>query len=127
MWPGWVLPEGRNGGSYHVILGDGPIHVCLYKQSYVGVFNNGEEVETDFDSDREQDHFEIDGWLVEVRYEYSDNYYVFVKVTQPDGTVWHGFSGYGIGSGLEDCGYGYSTRDREESLFNYFPFPDMKG
>jgi hypothetical protein len=30
---------------------------------------------------------------------------------QSNGTVWHGFSGYGVGAGLEDAGYGYSTND----------------
>lgn len=121
MWPGIVIPEGRSGGSYHALLGDGPIHVGLYKQSYVEVFKHREALPTDFDSDRGEDAVEIDGWKVEIKYEESDNYYVYVRVIQPDGVVWHGFSGYGVGAGLEDAGYGFSTEDREESLFEYFP------
>jgi hypothetical protein len=35
--------------------------------------------------------------------------------------VWHGWSGYGVGAGLEDCGYGYSTEDREDVLRALWP------
>lgn len=45
MWPGWVLEEGRAGGSYHVVLGDGPIFVTLYKQSSFGIHRLGEKLD----------------------------------------------------------------------------------
>lgn len=40
-------------------------------------------------------------------------------MTQPDGVVWTGFSGYGVGAGLEDAGYGYSTEEREDKLLKF--------
>lgn len=38
-------------------------------------------------------------------------------------TFWHGWSGYGVGAGLEDAGYGYSTDEREERLWELFEHP----
>jgi len=43
-----------------------------------------------------------------------------VQLEQPDGTVWHGWSGYGVGAGLEDAGYGYSTDACERRLWEIF-------
>jgi hypothetical protein len=37
MWPGWTLEEGRSGVSFHVLLGDGPIFVGLFKQSSLSI------------------------------------------------------------------------------------------
>ena len=54
--------------------------------------------------------------VLEVTKEYRDNWFQYVKLTLPDGTVWTGFSGYGVGAGLEDCGYGYSTEKIEGRL-----------
>ena len=51
----------------------------------------------------------------------EDNYYVYARLTQPDGNVWHGWSGYGVGAGLEDAGYGFSTADRESKLRDLWP------
>ena len=142
-WPGFFLPEGRGGQSFHVILGDGPIHIGMYKQSYVSVFNNGEQIELmdlakskypdaiktwdndgtpteyfdeDYFRDSETMSVEIDGHTLEVYWLIDDNYYVYVRLTQPDGNVWTGFSGYGVGAGLEDAGYGYSTDEREQAM-----------
>lgn len=149
MWPGWTIPEGRGGQSYHALLGDGPIFVGLYKQSTLGVHRLGEDVdllkllkhaEPEAISSYEHegkthrylntDYFrngdktcvlEIDGCKIEVRWTYEDNYYQYVRMTQADGSVWHGWSGYGVGAGLEDCGYGFSTEERETELFWHFP------
>lgn len=149
QWPGWTLEAGRNGGSYHVLLGDGPIFVSLYKQSSLGIHRLGEELpEVDFlepknpDAISAYDHegttvrylntdhfmalgeaavFEVDGHKLEVYWEVSDNHYQYAKLTQPDGTVWTGFSGYGVGAGLEDAGYGYSTDDQEDRLQELLP------
>lgn len=147
MWPGWALPEGRGGGSYHVLLGDGPVHVALYKQSSVTLFLNGEEknlveiaatdlpegrvwehegvkhldVPYPFTNDVEPTVFEIEGHRLEVRWVEDDNFYCFARLTQPDGIVWTGFSGYGVGAGLEDCGYGFSTSRVVDMLGEAFP------
>ena len=141
QWPGWTIEEGRAGGSYHAVLGDGPIFVTMYKQSSILIFNKGEEIK--YSEQRRspellggyKDSVYIDvpenstqwikvhGHTIEIRYEYSDNYYSYVRVIQPDETVWLGFSGYGVGAGLEDCGYGFSTQEQEERLFAAFSKP----
>lgn len=136
-WPGWTVLEGRNGGSYHVILGDGPIHVCLYKQSSIIVRKNGAEVplvdvfpkgclnewKGEFYHDCDNNELisgAIDGWGIQFITQLEDNYYTYARVQQPDGTVWTGFSGYGIGAGLDDGSYGYSTEDRAGNLHEMF-------
>lgn len=146
MWPGWLIPEGRAGGSYHALLGDGPIHVGLYKQSSLSIHRLGKELDLlelagpdaptweyegrkYLDTDRYASSgdplcLEVDGWVIEARFTdhaTEDNHYLYVRVTQPDGVVWHGWSGYGVGAGLEDCGYGFDTDDREDTLTRFWP------
>jgi hypothetical protein len=149
-WPGWSLEEGRSGGSYHVILGNDGVYVTMYKQSSLGILNLNEPVDLlelmreaypesikkyDFDPYKDQEYvdwdlyedkmvaLEVSGHKIEIYREESDNYYQYVRLTQPNGDVWTGFSGYGVGAGLEDCGYGFSTSDQEERLQNLFPNP----
>jgi hypothetical protein len=148
QWPGWTIPEGRGGGAYHALLGDGPIYVGLYKQSILTIHRLGEELDPVplLRERRDDDHFqyngqnglsscpwqdsdrpcvlEVDGHRVEAFWTTlatEDNHYVYARLTQPDGTVWTGFSGYGVGAGLEGAGYGYSTRQREDTLRRLFP------
>ena len=123
-WPGWFIPEGRQGGSYHVLLGDGPIFVSLYKQTCVAVHRGFVEVDAreyapaealeSYEVDGGRRYFiddgnirdgeplrvNVDGCTIEFAFTYEDNYYVYAKLTQPDGTTWCGFSGYGVGAGL---------------------------
>lgn len=145
QWPGWTIEAGRGGQSFHALLGDGPIYVGLYKQSGVHVHRLAERLDPvdllreptpdateGFEGQRwiNDDSFrsrgvpcvlEADGCTIEVHWTYEDNYYQYVRLTQPDGSVWHGWSGYGVGAGLEDCGYGYCTKDREEMLSYLWP------
>jgi len=126
QWPGWTLPEARAGGCFHVLLGDGPIFVGLYKQSSVSVHRLGEEIDSfskwdDQGDARESWVVDWDGHIIEVRWEETDNHYVYAKVTQPDGTVWTGFSGYGVGAGLEGAGYGADTSACEARVTDLFP------
>ncbi len=149
MWPGWTLPEGRGGRSFHVILGDGPIFVCLHKQSSLSVYRGMESldllplgvevpaealwhpteapetsyIDTDYYKDRDALlRLEVDGCIIDVAWRESENHYQYVRLHQPDGVVWHGFSGYGVGAGLEDCGYGFSTIKQSTRLFGIFPY-----
>lgn len=160
-WPGFVayatggMEEVRKRRSWpggHAVLGDGPIYVVLYKQSYLRIFRGNEELEIanlikdppvgalqpDSYSDTETHYldtevfkrtgkvciFEVDGWRLEVFFREEDNHYQYARLAQPDGNVWHGWSGYGVGAGLEDCGYGFSTPEREEVMCALFPdFP----
>jgi hypothetical protein len=107
----------------HAVLGDGPIYVTLYKQSDISIYRGMERLdETEFLKDMpEASVFEIDGWRLEVFFREEDNYYQYAKLTQPDGNLWHGWSGYGVGAGLEDCGYGFSTKEREDMLKALWP------
>ncbi len=144
MWPGFVLPEARSVGSYHVIMGDGPVHVTLYKQSSLGILVNGDEqdelavctikdvpaweykdskgIDVDvFKDSNEVCTFEVADHKIEVFWrDDEDNHYQYVRLTQPDGNTWLGFSGYGVGAGFEDGDYGYSNADREGTLFELF-------
>lgn len=158
-WPGFaMLAAGVPGGEVkkliqyphgHAVLGDGPIHVMLYKQSTLRVFRAGVELDTadllesptseqiyeyewngkkrrDINTDHFRDNdipcvLTVDGWRIEARWTHEDNYYQYVRVTQPDGVEWCGWSGYGVGAGLEDCGYGFSTQDREDNIREHFP------
>lgn len=146
-WPGWSLEEGRSGGSHHVILGDENVYVTMYKQSSLGILSlnepinllelmrqtypesikkytfEGHENEEYVDWDMYQDKMvtlEISNHKLEIYREESDNYYQYVRLTQPNGDVWTGFSGYGVGAGLENAGYGFSTSDQEKRLRDLF-------
>lgn len=109
----------------HAVLGDGPIYVVLYK-THARLHRGPERLDNilsrrDYDADEEKHYESVDGCSVEVTYTQEDNYYVYAKLTQPNGNVWHGWSGYGVGAGLEDAGYGYSTPEREEKLLELWP------
>lgn len=139
-WPGWYFPEDQIGQSCHVILGDGPIYVGLYKQTHIFVWNKGIEVALidffanedvrideyggiDIDSYRDAETpaiFEINGHKIEIYWLETDNYYQFIRLTQPDGVEWTGFSGYGVGAGLESGAHGFDTDSVEAKLFELF-------
>jgi hypothetical protein len=147
MWPGWVHQEGRSGGSYHVVLGDGPIFVCLYKQSSLSIHRLNEQLDVtsllknpepnwvehwEWEGEPRKsinvDWFkyselpcplEVDGHVIEVRWTEEDNHYLYVRAMQPDGVIWCGWSGYGVGCGLD--GYGYSDADRDETMLGFWP------
>ena len=142
-WPGWTIQEGRSGRSYHVLLGDGPIFVGLHKQSGLSIHRLEEDLATaplcktdgvpafewkgglyvdpyKLKNRNEPVVLEVDGNTIEVFWLIEDNLYQYVRLIQPDGTIWLGFSGYGVGAGLEDSGYGFSTSERAEVLFELF-------
>jgi hypothetical protein len=135
--------------SGHAVLGDGPIYAVLYKQSSISLHRCGEALDmlsllkdapdsaiTEWTDEEGKTHrwlntdhftssedccvFEVDEWRLEVFFRIEDNHYQYAKLTQPDGNVWHGWAGYGVGAGLEDAGYGYSTEDREDALWELF-------
>ena len=140
----------REWPSGHVVLGDGPIYVVLHKTSSLTIYrgperldglsllkdmpSNAVKVWTDkegrahrwlntdyFQSTEECCVFEVDGWRVEAFFTVEDNDYQYVKLTQPDGNVWHGWSGYGVGAGFEEDDYGFSTSEREDVLRSLWP------
>lgn len=115
----------------HVVIGDGPVLIALHKQSTmtVHVLEKGVFTEIDLvaigddlpdglvseygdgslnlDTDALQDHgapirFRIDGHLIEYQLASGGRPVQHVRLTQPDGTVWTGFSGYEIGAGHDE-------------------------
>lgn len=128
-YPGFAFPEIKGGQHYHVLLGDGPVHLGLYKQCSLGLYLRGKELDLDEyglgydDLDEEKGNIVtvvIEGCEIKVTLRNEDNLYIYAQLTEPDGTVWQGFSGYGVGAGLEDCGYGYRNEDRMDSLWEIF-------
>lgn len=138
--------------SGHVVLGDGPIYVVLYKQTTLHIYRGPERLEEmelmdsqpegsiDTWTDKEgKEHcwiktdffkeagtpclFKIDGINITVYWLEEDNHYQYVQMEQPNGIIWTGWSGYGVGAGLEDADYGFSTSDREEKCRELFPMP----
>ena len=76
--------------------------------------------------DRVHIHFQLpDGYNLELRYVYDDNYYTYARLEMPNGDIWNGWSGYGVGAGLEDAGYGYSTERCEQRLYSIWPHDFM--
>lgn len=111
--------------SGHAVLGDGPVYLVLRK-THATLYRGPEKQDmpidrNDFDAHEERHSVEIDGCKVDLIYTHEDNYYVYARLRQPDGVEWCGWSGYGVGAGLEDCGYGFSTQDREDNIRDHFP------
>ena len=126
----------------HVVIGDWPNMIGLYKQQSLYMFREGTINATLHppysgdvpDHTRLEVGFPATGKFPErhlsVVWEHTDNYYQYVRLRvylpnrehtggDPD-VVWTAFSGYGVGAGLEDAGYGYCTRrcvDRLRELF----------
>lgn len=64
---------------------------------------------------------EIDGHRLTIYWRETDNFYQYARLIQPDGTVWLGFSGYGVGCGLEDSAdHGGDTEECVRQLFELF-------
>lgn len=135
-WPGFALiaagvPHAEvvarfEWPSGHAVLGDGPVYLVLYKQ-WATLYHGPVKQEVSLDreedelEDEERHTVELNGCTIEVVYTYEDNYYVYARIVQPDGNVWHGWSGYGVGAGLEDAGYGFSTENRNDTLRRLWP------
>lgn len=142
--------DGGPRGLHHVLIGDGPIYLSLIKQTYVSLYRNGsilpivprvgpewkadysnaEHVWLDYEYGIENTvpvEFEIDGHFVTIWFERSHNYFTFIQLEQPDGIVWNGFSGYGVGAGFEEDDEGNEPTEAslrcEERLWTYFNRP----
>ncbi len=126
----------------HALLGDGAVQIGLYKQTSFHLFVNGEEIDevvacgdgvkkkkyTDttyidteyYKKTQEPCCFEVEGYKITFYWLETDNHYQYCQLVQPDGTIWTGFSGYGVGCGLEDGGHGFSTSEQVDKLFWLF-------
>lgn len=137
MWPGFAADITTGTGenretrvrwpSGHAVIGDGPIFAVFYK-TIVMVYRGPERLATfDFGFDPTPEPvkhtYTVDGVTVDIVLQEEDNFYAYGRLTQPDGNVWHGWSGYGVGAGLEDVDYGYSTSERETTLWELFERP----
>lgn len=125
MWSREAVKQAASAPEHHVLLGDGPIYLSLYKQNTVTLYRLGEEVpilslvglewrasystveeeyiDTDYGEEKGVPlEFDIDGHHVTIWFVYTNNYFTFAQVEQPDGVIWNGFSGYGVGAGFDD-------------------------
>ena len=137
------------GGCWHAVLGSGPTFLALYKQSTFHIFDgferelSNEEIKdavqkespaffttyegnlyVDDDKYRTEDQalrLLIAGTEISLRWTEEDNFYVYAHMKEADGTVWAGWSGYGVGCGLEDGSYGFSSTERDRMLEDLFP------
>ena len=125
--------------GFHAILGYGPVQIGMYKQTYtellkdkkkvsfseipdIKLWEQSDRIDDDwYKENKEFVDFYFDGYKISIWYEETDNYYQYAKMIEPDGTVWTGFSGYGVGNGLEDSpDHGFDTQnciDRLKELF----------
>ena len=127
----------------HAVLGTGPFHVMLYKQSDVIIYYGVKQLAIHTFPWKIMETAHICGfnayYMGDARYAkhnaydlniiWTDegNFYVYAELEEPDKTLWHGFSGYGVGAGLETCGYGYDTELRVKQLMELFPkFKEIK-
>lgn len=111
--------------SGHAVLGDGPVYLVLLK-TFAILYKGFEKQDLpidreDYDAKEVRRTIELDAYKVELVYTLEDNYYVYARLTQPDGNLWHGWSGFGVGAGLEDANCGFSTDDRESKLSTLWP------
>lgn len=99
--------EGFN--PHHAVLGEKRVRLCGYK-SYARLFVDGQEVDLapyekrteDMKAwDRAPGYGEIDGYKFQWTTR-SDPERVDLSLVEPDGTLWSGFSGFGMGAGYED-------------------------
>ena len=59
-----------------------------------------------------------DGSRLDVVWMVEDDYHEYTRPTQPDGTMWAGWSGCGVGVGLDEGDYGYSTAACDATLLS---------
>ena len=136
-------------GADHVLLGSGPFYVGLYKQMTASLYEAttisgvmaiidhplGPDLRNPHPAFLEGEHLnereflkegliaeiERDGHLLKLKWVETDNIYVLAELTEPDGTIWTGFSGYGVGAGLEGSSHGCSTGAVQELMWSVFP------
>lgn len=103
---------------------------CDLPQAWVHEFKGKKyfSMPFDFNGDMGPVLFKCHGHNIYVRWIFealpedkSPNFYQYCRLEQPDGVLWHGFSGYGVGAGLEDVFYGYSTPARVRRLNELWP------
>lgn len=143
VWPGFTaVAQGAtqeealavaSAPTGHAVLGTGPIYVLLYKQYSISVYHNTNLLFRPFphihyDGWYEEGHkrdwqsrIDFDKYRLEFRCFETDNLYIFAELTEPDGSIWTGFSGYGIGTGLEDTGYGFDTDEVAQQMKEFYP------
>lgn len=136
---------------YHACLGEGPLYLGLYKQTtfrlhviakgqllyvdpvpfidegskrYLREYEGEQYLDThDMADDGHMLTLTLDMAKVRIQFEDTDNFYQFAEFEQRGAPIWHGWSGYGVGAGLEDCGYGFNTHNCERRLWDTFNRP----
>jgi hypothetical protein len=84
---------------HHAVLGEGRVRLCGYK-CYPVLFLDGNRVEMkEMDDEYAEDEGDLEGF--HWSYSMSDNQ-VELRLLCPNGDLWNGTSGYGMGTGYED-------------------------
>jgi hypothetical protein len=132
VYPGWDFPPEDGWSAHHVVLGAGPVYVKMHKQCVELVTGKGDNMCLSSDRLRSTSGH---SWLAYTVDEYhatlvaaheqrkgdtESNYYVYAELREPDGTIWAGFCGFGVGAGLETIP-GFSTEARVKRLRWLFP------
>ena len=126
-----MAPQAVTG---HAVLGSGHIKLALYKQTDIYVVINGARIislDPGIDSIKaenpdENGIFSRSAMLIgkdttaRVFWVITDNYYQYVELEEPDGSLWHGFSGYSVGPGFKEGEEGCSTEACEKKLASIF-------
>ena len=97
--------------TQHVTLGSQRVRLCGYK-CYPGLFLDGVRLALEpffiedywGESNGDNGKGEIEGYKFEWA-QWEDPAQVELRLVEPDGTVWTGFSGYGIGAGHDPDDY----------------------
>lgn len=121
----------------HVVLGDGPIYVELFKQSSFQIYKYGYKepilVESDYTGSNDY-QFDIDGHHIDISLrsdencDYINNFYIFAQMIQPNGTIWSGFSGNACGGGWDqEIEEGWeNTNIGQNALAKIFPLSKVE-
>ena len=116
-------------------LESGPVYVCLHKSHSITVHSNTNKLLCPRIPHDDLDEHDYWGCIQFMEYELrfrsvlTDNYYIFAELKEPDNTFWTGFSGYGVGAGLEDSEYHpFDTQMVVDELMKTFPhsFKDVQ-
>lgn len=114
--------DGKELNKFDLLSEQSKQEVPDYKTDYTS--DSGEPYFSDeaFKDSKKPAIFEYKGFKLEMLWEITDNHYQYARLTQPDGSIWTGFSGYGVGAGLEDSDvHGFNTGlnvERLKKLFN---------
>jgi hypothetical protein len=103
FWPGHRWKDIKPEEAWHVVLGEGPLFLGLYKGSGL-VFFNGDHLSPIGDLYDYQVHrYEIAGQRVIAKIEqHEGRNFLLAKMIMTNNIIWSGYSGPEVGAGIKD-------------------------